>query len=129
MLPIGKNNKNINQKFHTMNNQYQTTKSSCPEVFNFLGKYFTPFRPFTVEEKKAGLRVAGRSTGISNYADMHNHVSGDWNYDKFFVAAKNVCADKIDVFLMDGQEVVPGLNELFFIHTDFQTLKMHGHES
>lgn len=79
--------------------------------FNFLGKTFIPKRQFTKREENVGLRIVGRSTGIGNYE--WSKVKG-WNYEKFYIEAKKAGAGEIDIFLLDGKEVIPCENELFY---------------
>ena len=98
--------------------------------FKLYGQLFTPVRKLTEAEQILGIGLPLRSTGISNYDNFSNHISSEWNYEKFYEKAKKVGAGEIDVFLMNKKiTVVPGTNELFELKEDSQLLKKWNYQN
>jgi hypothetical protein len=84
------------------------------KAFIFNGMTITPKRQFSKEEKEKGLCLPIRSIGISNYSYMKNRKNDIyWNYGEFYNEASKVGASEIDVFELNGMDVIPCNNELF----------------
>jgi len=92
-------------------------KTAQKAPFHYLGMEFTPLRQFNKQEKEIGLSLPMRTIGISNYdkelMPIHTRISAKWNYEAFYAEAKKVGADKIDIFMWQGKQVIPCGNELF----------------
>lgn len=79
--------------------------------FKYQGLDIKPIRQFTTKEAKQGINLKLSSQGISNYNFRPNDIP--WDYDEFYRLAESVGAGTIDIFLVKGNESVPGQNELF----------------
>lgn len=80
--------------------------------FKFLGKTFKPIRQFVRNEGNIFI-ITPYLVGLGNNKKFTNYDGGKWNWQKFYDAAKKNGAGQIDIFEMEGKNVVPCENELF----------------
>lgn len=78
--------------------------------FEYLGLHFMPCREFTKGEKKQRLKKDLRLSNLNGTPD-------GWNWNEFYKTAERELGKKgvVDVYLVDGEERVPGTNYLFYL--------------
>ncbi len=80
--------------------------------FKYKNLKFFPLRKFEVHETFVYVSKKLDFIGIHNNPSIDKGVVRNWDYDDFYKAAGQSCAE-IDVFLFEGKQVVPCKGQLY----------------
>ncbi|MDJ0579659.1 hypothetical protein [Crocosphaera sp.] len=75
---------------------------------------FIPYRNFSEKETFHTISQRLRKTEIHNYdKTIRSKKIAHWDYQKFYECASKAGFENVDIFILNGQQVVPCVNELF----------------